>query len=129
MKLLNEQGAPCRTFDTRAIGTGHPFSGTLTPPVDVVDGPCGVPASAQAYVFNATVIPSPALNFLPSSATVPELEQSKAAVLGALASPHSRRAYKHAIDQFIGWYCSEPRLGFNRSVVVRYRSFVESRSP
>lgn len=63
-----------------------------------------------------------------SSATVPELEQSKAAVLGALVSPHSRRAYKHAIDQFIGWYCSEPRLGFNRSVVVRYRSFLESLS-
>ena len=45
------------------------------------------------------------------SATVPELEQSKAAVLGALASIHSRRAYKRAIDQFIDWYCSEPRLG------------------
>jgi integrase len=63
-----------------------------------------------------------------SSATVPELEQSKAAVLGALASVHSRRAYKRAIDQFIDWYCSEPRLGFNRSVVVRHRSFLESLS-
>ena len=60
--------------------------------------------------------------------TVPELEQSKSAVLGALASVHSRRAYKHAIDQFSAWYCSEPRLGFNRSVVVRYRSFLESLS-
>jgi hypothetical protein len=57
--------------------------------------------------------------------TLPELQQSKTAVLGALASSHSRRAYNHAIDQFINWYCSEPRLGFNRSVVVRYRSFLE----
>jgi len=63
-----------------------------------------------------------------NSATVPELDQSKAAVLSALASAHSRRAYKHAIDRFINWYCSEPRLGFSRSVVVRYRSFLESLS-
>ena len=41
---------------------------------------------------------------------------------------HSRRAYKHAIDKFIGWYCSEPRLGFNRAIVLRYRSFLESLS-
>jgi site-specific recombinase XerC len=26
------------------------------------------------------------------------------------------------------WYCDEPRLGFNRSVVVRYRSYLESLS-
>lgn len=63
-----------------------------------------------------------------SSASVPELDQSKAAVLSALTSAHSRRAYRHAIDRFISWYCSEPRLGFGRSVVVRYRSFLESLS-
>jgi len=57
--------------------------------------------------------------------TVPELEQSRTAVLNMLASAHSRRSYKHAIENFIAWYCSEPRLGFNRSVVVRYRSFLE----
>jgi hypothetical protein len=28
-------------------------------------------------------------------------------------------------DRFIAWYCSEPRLEFNRSVVVRYRSYLE----
>ena len=48
--------------------------------------------------------------------------------LNMLASAHSRRSYKHAIEKFIAWYCSEPRLGFNRSVVVRYRSFLESLS-
>jgi site-specific recombinase XerC len=63
-----------------------------------------------------------------SSLTVPELDQSKMAVLNMLASAHSRRSYKHAIEKFIAWYCSEPRLGFNRSVVVRYRSFLESLS-
>ena len=63
-----------------------------------------------------------------NSTTVPELEQSKAGVLSTLASSHSRRAYKHAIEAFIAWYCSEPRLGFNRSVVLRYRSFLEGLS-
>ncbi len=60
--------------------------------------------------------------------TIPELEHAKAATLGTLVSLHSRRAYKHAMDQFIAWYCSEPRLGFNRIVVLRYRSFLESLS-
>jgi site-specific recombinase XerC len=46
-------------------------------------------------------------------------------VLSTLASAHSRRSYKHAIEKFIDWYCSEPRLGFNRSVVLRYRAFLE----
>jgi len=63
-----------------------------------------------------------------ASLTVPELEQSKTTVLNMLASAHSRRSYKHAIEKFIAWFCSEPRLGFNRSVVVRYRSFLEGLS-
>jgi integrase len=58
--------------------------------------------------------------------TIPELEQSKAAVLNTLASIHSRRSYAFAIHRFIAWYCSEPRLTFNRAVVVRYRSHLES---
>lgn len=57
--------------------------------------------------------------------TIPELEQSKVAVLNTLASAHSRRSYQYAIERFIAWYCDEPRLAFNRSVVVRYRSFLE----
>lgn len=60
--------------------------------------------------------------------TIPELEQSKTAVLNTLASAHSRRSYEYAIDRFIAWYCDEPRLAFNRTVVVRYRSFLESLS-
>ncbi len=56
--------APCRVIDTRHIGNGQPFSGTLSPAVDVVDSPCGVPAAAQAYVFNASVVPYGALGYL-----------------------------------------------------------------
>lgn len=40
---------------------------------------------------------------------IPDLELSKAAVLRSLGSPDSRRGYQHAIDEFVAWYCSEPR--------------------
>ena len=33
----------------------------------------------------------------------------------------------HAIDEFVDWYCSEPRLAFNRIVVLRYRTYLENR--
>jgi hypothetical protein len=55
---------PCRVFDSRKVGSGQPFTGTLNPPVDVVDSPCGVPGAAQAYVFNATVVPSGYMGYL-----------------------------------------------------------------
>jgi site-specific recombinase XerD len=58
---------------------------------------------------------------------LPDLDHCKAAVLNSLGSPASRRVYEYAIDQFIAWYCSEPRLAFNRIVVVRYRIYLESR--
>jgi site-specific recombinase XerD len=58
---------------------------------------------------------------------LPDLDHCKLAVLNGLGSPASRRVYEYAIDQFIAWYCSEPRLAFNRIVVVRYRMHLESR--
>ncbi|HTF66265.1 MAG TPA: hypothetical protein VK638_26625, partial [Edaphobacter sp.] len=38
-----------------------------------------------------------------------------------------RRGYQHAIDEFVSWYCSEPRLAFNKTVVLRYRFYLEER--
>jgi hypothetical protein len=58
---------------------------------------------------------------------LPDLEHAKAAVLNSLTSPDAQRGYRHAIDEFVDWYCSEPRLAFNRIVVLRYRSHLESR--
>jgi len=58
---------------------------------------------------------------------LPDLDHCKTAVLNSLGSPASRRVYEYAIDQFLAWYCSEPRLAFNRIVVVRYRMYLESR--
>jgi site-specific recombinase XerC len=45
----------------------------------------------------------------------------------ALVLPASRRAYQFGIDEFIAWYCSEPRLAFSRVVVTRYRLSLEAR--
>src|ERR1700727_2599421 len=58
---------------------------------------------------------------------LPDLEHAKAAVLNSLNSADAKRGYRHAIDEFVDWYCSEPRLAFNRIVVLRYRSHLESR--
>jgi len=57
-----------------------------------------------------------------------DLEHAKSAVLNSLSSQDAQRGYRHAIDEFVDWYCSEPRLAFNRTVVLRYRSHLESRS-
>ena len=40
----------------------------------------------------------------------PGLDHAKSAGLNSLSSPYSRRNYKFAMEQFITWYCSEPRL-------------------
>ena len=52
---------------------------------------------------------------------------TKAAVLNGLTSTSGQRTYDHAIRQFVAWYCSEPRLAFNRTVVLRYRIQLEQR--
>jgi hypothetical protein len=56
---------------------------------------------------------------------IPDLEPSKQAVLNSLPAKPSQDSYGHTIDEFIPWYCSEPRPAFNRTVVLRYRFFLE----
>src|ERR1051326_6451208 len=58
---------------------------------------------------------------------LPDLEAAKSAVLNSLSCPDAQRGYRHAIDEFVEWYCSEPRLSFSKTVVVRYRIHLESR--
>ena len=59
---------------------------------------------------------------------LPDLDHAKASVLNRLSSPRSRRNYEFAMEQFITWYCSEPRLAFNRTVVLRHRFFLEQKN-
>src|SRR6266852_6335292 len=56
---------------------------------------------------------------------LPDLEHAKSAVLVSLRSPESQRSYRRSIDDFVCWYCSEPRLSFNKTVVTRYRIHLE----
>ena len=58
---------------------------------------------------------------------LPDLELAKTAVLNSLTSASGQRTYDHAISEFVAWYCSEPRLAFNRTVVLRYRIHLEQR--
>src|SRR5436853_6288609 len=58
---------------------------------------------------------------------LPDLEHAKTAVLNSLTSASGQRTYEHAIREFVTWYCSEPRLAFNRTVVLRYRIHLEQR--
>src|SRR5438094_9516445 len=58
---------------------------------------------------------------------LPDLEQAKSAVLNTLTSVSGQRRYDHAINDFVERYCSEPRLAFNRTVVLRYRIHLEQK--
>ncbi len=51
---------PCRVLDTRHAGGA--FGGKLV--IDVLNSVCEPPSSAQAYVFNATVVPQGSLGYL-----------------------------------------------------------------
>ena len=60
---------PCRVLDTRSTSI---LNGTLS--INVAGGPCGIPSAANAYVMNATVVPSGPLGYLtlwPHGATRP----------------------------------------------------------
>ena len=59
---------------------------------------------------------------------LPDLEAAKSSVLNSLSCPDAQRGYRHAIDEFVGWYCSEPRLSFSKTVVLRYRMHLETRN-
>ena len=75
---------PCRVIDTRK-GQGQ-FIGTIV--VDTTDSQCAPLSTAQAYVFNATVVPSGSLGYLtlwPDSGSQP-LVSTLSALDGAITS-------------------------------------------
>jgi len=80
---------PCRVLDTRKPAGSQPFSGTLN--VNVAGSGCGAPGSAQAYIFNATVVPPGGVGYLtlwPQGVAQPRvanLNDSDGTVTGNLA--------------------------------------------
>jgi hypothetical protein len=61
-----------------------------------------MPKKARKHVMRKTVL------------RLPDLNHVKTSVFNSLSSPPTRRNYKFAMEQFIDWYCSEPRLALNR---------------
>jgi hypothetical protein len=59
---------------------------------------------------------------------LPDLDQAKSAVLNSLSSKDAQGGYRHALDEFVDWYCPEPRLSLSRTVVLRYRMHLEFRN-
>jgi hypothetical protein len=95
---------PCRVLDTRVSGS-QPFSGTLN--VNVTGSGCGAPSSAQAYVFNATVVPPSPLGYVtlwPQGATQP-LVSTLNALDGSLTS---NMAIVPAASGAVSAYASNP---------------------
>ncbi len=58
---------------------------------------------------------------------LPDLEVAKSAVLNSLSCTDAQRGYRHALDEFVEWYWSKPRMSFSKTVAVRYRMHRESR--
>ena len=48
-------------------------------------------------------------------------------MLNSLSSVDAQRGYRHAIEEFVERYCSEPRPSFSKTVVLRYGIHLESR--
>jgi hypothetical protein len=102
---------PCRVIDTRHVGSGQPFSGTLSPPVDVVDTGCATSSLAQAYVFNASVVPQGYLGYLtlwpdganqPVVSTLNALDGSISSNMAIVPSTNGKvDAYASGITQLI----------------------------
>jgi site-specific recombinase XerD len=48
-------------------------------------------------------------------------------VLDSVSSPHTRRVYNLALDEFISWFRSEPQPGFSKATVAAWRASLEKR--
>lgn len=54
-------------------------------------------------------------------------QKLKALVLDSVSSPITKRGYSLELDDFIAWYCQEPRPGFTKAAVSAWRVAVEAR--
>jgi site-specific recombinase XerD len=54
-------------------------------------------------------------------------DRLKSLALDSLTSPHSRRAYGNALDDFQRWCGANAGAGFNKATVQRYRAALEER--
>ena len=48
-------------------------------------------------------------------------------VLDGLSSPHTRRAYEQALDEFLIWLCADKARPFTKAAVQRYRTELQAK--
>jgi hypothetical protein len=97
--------APCRVLDTRNPPGSPPFTGTIN--VNIAGSVCGIPATAQSYVLNTTVVPPGPLGFLTlwaQGAAQPSVSTLNA-VDGAVTS---NMAIVHTSNGFISVFAPNP---------------------
>jgi hypothetical protein len=96
---------PCRVLDSRSPPGSPPFTNTMN--VNVIGSGCANAAAAEAYVFNATVVPSGSLGYLtlwPEATAQPVVS-----TLNALdGSVTSNMAIAPASNNAISAYASDP---------------------
>jgi hypothetical protein len=54
-------------------------------------------------------------------------EKLKMLVLDSVSSPITKRVYKMALDEFMGWFQEAPRPGFTKATVSAWRVSLEDR--
>jgi hypothetical protein len=98
---------------------------------DAVSGSWAISAhpddNARATLVRPRLFTNPNTRPPKTKLALPDLDHGKSAVPDSLGSRESKRGYRHAIDEFIQWHCSEPSLSFRKIVVTRYRIFLEDR--
>jgi integrase len=73
-------------------------------------------------------VDSPSAALVPAAPASLRWEQVRALVSDSLPSPHSKRAYARALEEFAGWAREQPgQEGFSKALVQRYRSRLEGR--
>lgn len=71
--------------------------------------------------------PGPALSSpSPAPAQTAPFEAIKHLVLDAVSSPHTRRSYDLALRRFLAWYRDSGTIGFDKALIQRYRSELET---
>jgi hypothetical protein len=61
---------------------------------------------------------------LPVMSPAPDWSQIRSLVFDGVTSPHTRRAYGRAVDEFLSWYVREQPGPLSKAVVQRYKAAV-----
>src|SRR5215472_16164646 len=63
-------------------------------------------------------------HLLPAPAAAPAWDRIRALVVDAVSSPHTKRLYGRAVDEFLAWYQHEQPGSLSKAVVQRYKATV-----